>query len=81
MMLRRIPKRGQMTINNFLYILVMLFVVAGLFPLVYQAIDMLLGSTTDPTVKIIISLIPLAIVVGILNTIVAYGQPGGYLGR
>lgn len=81
MMLRRIPKRGQMTINNFLYILVMLFVVAGLFPLVYQAIDMLLGATTDPTVKIIISLIPLALIVGILNTIVAYGQPGGYFGR
>lgn len=70
--------RGQMTIINLIYILVLLVVLGVMMPLYYQFVNNLLNTVPDPTVRLIISLIPFAIAAGVLATIVSMGRTGGY---
>jgi hypothetical protein len=70
----RTDQRGQLTIDNFFNIFVLVMIVCVMLPVLIMFIQGVLGNV-DPTTALLLGLIPVALVVGIIKTINAYSQP------
>jgi len=66
--------KGQLSLDNLMNIFILVVVMAALIPTLVTIINGVLGNV-DTITALILSLIPLALGVGVLKAINAYSQP------
>lgn len=68
-------RKGQLTVDNLVALLVMIMIIGIMFPVLYPFIDQAANATNDTVTQTLIYILPAGIVLGAFLVIFRYTRP------